>query len=170
MSALTTRKVTVVVPLVLLLSACGGSSAGPDSNLPVGTGSMAAKVGASSWNATQVIAVRGPDGTIGVSGTDVSTYAVAFKVKTGATGSFPLPDCSGPGGSDTGTNGGSVVQWPAVGNGVWGTDCSHRGSVTITSVTTDGVSGTFNFESAPAPGSGATSALSVSAGTFSAKF
>lgn len=159
------------VALALLLSACGGGSTGLGTDLPnVGAGSMAAKVGASSWHATQVIAVRGQDGTIGVSGTDVSTYAVAFKVKTASSGSFSIPDCSGPGGSDTGTNGGSVVQWPAVGNGVWGADCSHRGSVTITSVTADGVSGTFNFEAAPAPGSGATSALSVSAGTFSAKF
>lgn len=160
-----------VAVAVVGLWGCGSDSTSPGTGpLPVGTGAMAARIAGSSWNATQVIAVRGQDGTIGVSGTDVSTYNVGFHVKGNATGSYPIPDCTGPGGSDTGTNEGAVTRWPAAGSGVWGSDCSHRGSVTITSITADGVSGTFNFELAAASGSGATGGLSVSAGTFSAKF
>jgi hypothetical protein len=165
------RVVVAIVVAVVALWGCGGDSTSPGTGpLPVGTGAMAARVGGSSWNATQVIAVRGQDGTIGVSGTDVSTYNVAFHVKAAAGGSYPIPDCTGPGGSDTGTNAGAATRWPAAGTGVWGSDCTHNGSVTITSLTADGVSGTFNFELAAAPGSGATGGLSVSAGTFSAKF
>ena len=167
---ISTRARMVVAVAVVALSGCGGDKNGGTGPLPVGTGAMAARVGGSSWNATQVIAVRGQDGTIGVSGTDVSTYNVAFHVKAAAGGSYPIPDCTGPGGSDTGTNGGAATRWPSAGTGVWGSDCSHNGSVTITSLTADGVSGTFNFELAAAPGSGATGGLSVSAGTFSAKF
>ena len=154
---------------LLLLAACGGSTSPDSGSNQVATGSMAATIGASSWHALTVIAVRGQDGTIALSGTDASTYNVGFKVKTGATGSFSIPDCSGPGGSDTGTNGASVTDWPAVGTRVWGSDCSHRGTVMITGLSSDGVSGTFNFQLGPASPS-TTSTLTVSSGTFSAKF
>ena len=171
------RRVDIAFVLAALLggAACGGGgSTGPGSDQSgpnpgnASSATMAAQVGASSWHAAVVIATRSADGTIGVSGSDNSTFIVGFKVKGTATGSFPIPDCSWPGGSDRGTNGGSVGDFAGTRN--WGTDCSHTGAVTITSISSDGVSGTFNFELAPSSGTAATTALSVSAGTFTAKF
>jgi hypothetical protein len=160
------------IALLVLLAACGGGGGGGSTNTgptsPANSATMAAKVGASSWNASVVIAVRGQDGTIAVSGTDNSTFNVGFKVKGTTTGSYPIPDCTGPGGTDKGTNGASVTDFSAT--KVWGSDCTHTGSVTISAVSSDGVSGTYNFDLAGRAGTAATGPLSVSSGTFTAKF
>ncbi len=168
------RAIASVVLAASLATACGGSSTGPgasDQSGSTSTGSsssMAATVGASSWHGTKVIAVKSADGTIGISGSDASTFNVGFRVKGTATGSYAIPDCTGPGGIDTGTNEASVVDW--AGTSAWLADCSHTGTVRITSITSDGVSGTFNFELAPSSGTAAKSGLSVSSGTFSVTF
>jgi hypothetical protein len=166
----------VAMCVVTVLSACSGGGSGPSgpssgSGSSGGTGassaSMAAQIGASSWHAGPVIAVSA-QGTINISGTDSATFVVGFKVKASFTGTFPLPDCTGPGGLDTGTNGASVVNF--VGTQGWSTDCTHTGSVTITSFSSTGASGTFAFTGAPSSGTQATGTLAVTNGTFSVAF
>jgi hypothetical protein len=167
-ATMTIRHCIAIIAVGILATGCSGGGSGSSSTDPgttvAATGSMAAKIGASSWHATVVSAVRSADGTIDIDGWDLSTYNFGFKVKATATGTFSIsPTCPT-------LVSASIVYTPSG----WLGDCALNGtsgSVTITSYSASGASGVFNFELAGASGTpAASSTLTVSAGTFTVKF
>ncbi|HEX9109301.1 MAG TPA: DUF6252 family protein [Longimicrobiales bacterium] len=127
------RQLTLALALVLA-AACGkgGDSTGPKPNLA--NGSMSAKFDGVQWNATASVRATSTNGIIGVAGTDASFQTLAFALAARAPGSYNIGSASAANAELT--SGGNV--WSAAGN-------IGGGVITITSLTTTGVAGTFSF-------------------------
>jgi len=102
-------------------------------------------------------------GLLAVGGSDAN-YALAFALLATGTGSYSIPG----NGISTGKN--AVLNsartqagWTASGN-------VGSGNVTITSLTSNTVAGTFNFTVVPTAGTGATGNHSITNGTFFVRF
>ncbi len=171
-----------LVVAVVSLAACGGGGDDSSGNL-TGTfncsapsnGTFSATINGASWSACQVVAVRrdstisGKDTTrsIGIAGTGgVSgnlTYALVISVtKIGplAAGTFPtgvLPSLS------------SVTVGSSTSAGWAASFGTGSGTVTITSITSHQVTGTFTADAAPVTGA-ATGTLQIRNGTFNLSY
>lgn len=144
-------KTVLAVALIAAMSGCSRSS----SSSPAATYSMRATIGSASMNGTVCIATV-VSGVLGISGSTVVSGVggppqinLAIYSWTGAAGTFAL-------GSTGGNNFGEYI----ASTGAL-TNISTSGTVTITSVTTTAISGTFSFT--------CSGGVSVTAGTFTAQ-
>jgi hypothetical protein len=126
-----------------------------------GKGSISARVDGSAWTST-VTAAQYSNGSLIISGADTSspTRAFGLGVTAGAPGTYQatLPS---PAASASWTVGSATWQASLVGG---------SGSVTITSLTSTGASGTFSFSLVPIPGTSASGNKTVTDGTFNVTF
>lgn len=152
---------SLLVLLTLAAAAgCGSSSTDTGTTLNLVTnGKFSATVNGAAWSALGQVIVRKPTSTSLAMGAPSTTYAMTFT----------LLNVTGPGTTSlvSSPSNGSHVLIGATGGG-WDTSVTGgTGSVTITSLTTNHVTGTFSFD-APAIGSG--NALHVTAGVFDLTF
>lgn len=138
--------------------------------VPANVGSrLSAQLGGQAYNASTVTAVNhDPLGGTGVQlGTVSKDHGLSITLYgVGAPGTYPLVSSGTARLMGAGHNGGDANHccW---GGGNSGGDV---GSVVITSLTTDRVQGTFSATLQPVPGKPATSALTVSSGSFDVGF
>jgi len=142
--------------LLLAVAACKSSDAtGPNNNHPA-NGSMTATIDGAAWNASLTVHASSTNGIVGVAGTD-ATQTIAFALAANGPGTYSIGPLS-PENAELTTTGGIV--FTAAGN-VGG------GSVTITSLTSTAVAGTFTFTMVK---SGGGANRSVTNGAFNIKF
>lgn len=145
--------------------ACGGDSTGPGGGTGSGDSRMTARIDGAQW-ASDAIYVES-----GVQSVVPGLYVISGTRVTGSTATgitITLSDIKGPGtyplGTGGGVSGGSgiVVESPAG----WGTPLSGAaGTITITTLTSSRISGTFEFTAVASTG-GATGTRVVSDGRF----
>ena len=153
----------------VLLAACGGSTTGPD---PDTNASFTASIDGQAWaadaNTLQISSSIAVPGTLIISGTQVAsaqnyTSMVLTLGYIGATGTYPL------GVNQVSTAGGGAtvsVQAESVFN-IWNTGFSGAaGTVTITSLAVNRITGTFQFSAPPQQGSGSPGTKLVTSGAF----
>lgn len=158
------RSKLLVLALTMGLLACGGSSSGTTDPLgqtgtsgSVTNGSFAATINGTKWSANGAVAVSRLSTTLSIAAAS-PTYALSFSLpNVSTTGTIPLTNAL--------SNSAIAVVGAANGNG-WATgQRSSVGSVTITTLTSSHIAGTFTFDADPVNG-GATSILQVRDGTF----
>lgn len=150
------RRLASVV-LALLVSACGGDD-------PVGPGSldgsMTALVDGVQWAASfEPVGQRNANDIIGMAGVAANGSTISFAFPATGPGTYTLPllgmNCN---------YGASGQVWQALGMGDLGSVGSC--SVTVNSLSSQRITGTFAFTAPAAAGSGATGQRVVTAGTF----
>lgn len=151
-----------------LLTACGGDDGGTGST-PGGSKSMEASVAGVQWTANPLAIAAARSGTVlTITGSDV-------KPGTSTQISINLPNVSGPGTFPLNPNVVGQLALLTITTGttpsVWTTALSPgTGSISITTLTTERVAGTFSFTAQASPGTPATSQRAVSSGTFNIAF
>ncbi|HEX5438283.1 MAG TPA: DUF6252 family protein [Gemmatimonadaceae bacterium] len=155
----------VLSAALLCLAACGSESPSPTQPTPpLEHGSMSAKVDGRDWTATVGLQANYQSGVLAFAGgnSDGSIIAIGLVPSSGPgtyTVSVPMPTNA----SYT-MPGGTAAVWQAVA-GVGGS-----GTVTLTSLTTTGASGTFSFELPPVASTAATGTKSITQGKFALTF
>ena len=145
--------------LLLAAAACKSSDAtGPNNNNNnhPANGSMTAIIDGAAWNAALTVHASNTNGIIGVAGTDAA-QTIAFALAANGTGTFSIGPLN-PENAELTTTGGIV--FTAAGN-------VGSGSVTITSLTSTAVAGTFTFTMGK---SGGGVNKSVTNGAFNIRF
>jgi len=154
--------------LSVLLAACGGSNTGPSGG---GIGTFSATIDGVAWvsdaSAVQVTGNQTVPGTQLILGTKINgqdyvnvTLALGY---ISATGTYPLGVNQG---TTAGGSGAVTAQQGGV-LGLWNTGFSgSAGTITITSLTSTRMAGTFQFTAPPALGSSATGNRVVTNGVF----
>lgn len=141
------------------VAACGDDTpTGPENVLPT-NGTMTATVDGDSWTAVQIAAVNN-SGVVAISGSNTALLAVGFAFIGDTIGTYPI----GPS-SSTSAN---VIDnlsttWSA--NGFQGS-----GTVTVSSLSATGASGTFSYSAPLTSGSGTPATRVVTNGTFNVTF
>ncbi len=127
---------TGLILLVLAAAACKSSDAtGPNTNnTHPANGSMTANIDGAAWNASLTVTASNNGTIIGAAGTDAA-QTLAFALAGTGPGTYTIGPLS-PMNAELTTTGGVV--YSAAGN-------IGGGSVTITSVTSTAVAGTFTF-------------------------
>ncbi|HLV24956.1 MAG TPA: DUF6252 family protein [Gemmatimonadales bacterium] len=144
--------------------ACGGSD-GPTQPEPPGNGSMTATVNGTAWNATLVNAISS-NGFVSLYGRAQDNSEMAFAVETAAPGTFTIP-------VSTGLNFNYIEfatghQWQALAMGALGG--LGNGTLTITTLTTSRVAGTFSYQAPAIDRTGATGSATITSGKFDIEF
>ena len=152
------RNRLVLLSLAILAAACKDDPAGPDNGGNLPNGSMSARIDGSNWRATAAITANYQQGIFAAAGSD-GTNTIGFAVATTAPGTFTIGATANVNALLTVT--GSTIGWQAVGT-------TGSGTLTISSLSATGASGTFSFVLAPVGGAGATK--TVTNGTFSVTF
>jgi len=147
--------------LIVELSACGGSSVSTPvlpTNL-VTNGAFTATVNGTSWGALGRVVVTRPTAN------SVSLFAVS----TTYGFSFALLNVTGPTTvslANSPSNGSQVIA-SGPGQGGWATgQTGGTGSVVITALTANHITGTFSFDATPIPSTPTTGTLHVTNGVF----
>ncbi len=146
--------------LLFLVAACGGGSE-TTSPTPVVTQQFTATIDGAPWESLTPTAAATSTGTFTLAGLASATGTAISVTLAGisAAGTYPLgvgPSVAG--GSATVTNGSSS----------WGTPLSGAaGTVTITTITTSRITGSFTFAAPPLPGQSQTNTRNVTNGQFS---
>lgn len=153
MERLVSRAMVVVVAVGL--TACGGDDpASPD----VGTGSVTATVDGSAWTASFIQAINN-SGVVGVGASGPSGITIGFGFVNAGPGSYDVTTSSGASGTVS----------EGIGN-VWTANSGFgSGTIVVTSIDTNGMSGTFSFTAALSAGTGAAT-RSVTNGSFDVSF
>jgi len=164
-TGLTRGALTLV--LAAAVAACGSST---DPGPSGGGDTMTASIDGASFDAVTVQVRQGAPDTISFVGTTATTSSPVTQV------SIALTDVTGPGTFTvdasafptnlalvTVTSAGVPSQWST-------TQAAGPGSVTITSLTGNRATGTFQFVAEADPGTAATGQVSVTSGTFSISF
>jgi hypothetical protein len=140
----------------VLATSCGGGGETPTGP---GTGSLTAQVDGAAWRASRGVAATRAAGFIGVGGTASDASSISFAFPDTGPGTFAVA-------SSNGTNGSYVKSgqgWTAAfGNG-------GSGTITVTTLTTSRVAGTFSFV-APGISGGAAGNKTVTNGSFDISF
>jgi hypothetical protein len=163
---MTTGRGIGLVLLLTMLAACGGDKdpTDPGGNNPNGT--ITATVNGAAWNGSAAaIATRSTD-FIAVGGTQGSHSNITFAFPGNSTGTFSIPDAVGM--NLNYSEFGSTHVWQALAMGHLGGIGS--GSVTVTTLNSERVAGTFSFVAPAAASSGATGSRTVTNGSFNVKF
>jgi hypothetical protein len=151
-----------LVVLFLGLSACGSSSDATSTGLPttlVTNGTFTATVNGTAWGALGRVIVTRPTAN------SVSLFAVSTTygfsiVLLNVTGPTTVSLVNAP------SNGSQVIA-SGPGQGGWATgQTGGTGSVVITALTTNHITGTFSFDATPIPGTPTTGTLHVTSGAF----
>jgi len=149
---------------LLALNACGGGSDGPtgtNGNTNVGDGTMSATINGTSWRSLKSGDKGSHSGLIyavvGLNG----SYTIALGIAgLTAPGTVNLSLATG--------NGSNAIVSNATGG--WGTAFNGgSGTITVTTLTTNRIAGTFSFD-APAGSGNATGTLQVRNGKFDVTF
>jgi len=179
-----TRVRSVVVPVLILpmliaASACGGGSpsqpsgsgssgSGTGGNTTPSKGTLTAVIDGRAYTGIVKVVSR-TDGYFGIAATNAAlTLTVSFATTRPAVGTTTVADSLVSMGVATtnGSSGATTGSWIA-------TNISGSGSLTISTLTSSGATGTFNFTAAPAPppsNVGATGTKVVSNGVFNVTF
>lgn len=155
--------------LLALALACGGSNTGPSGN---GIGTFTATIDGAAWASDaptlQVSSSATIPGTLVISGTKVIsatnyTSLALFLGYIAGPGTYPLGVNQGT----TAGGGGSVTSQASGVLGIWSSGFSGAaGTVTITSLTSTRMTGTFQFTALPQSGSQASGNRVVTNGSF----
>jgi hypothetical protein len=154
------RHRVLATALVLVSSACGGSSSSKGVTNPNNTNkSMSARVDGTGWTAVAVAASHN-NGLLIVSGANAASQAIAITASLNqGTGVQTI----GPNGTSIGTITIGSTQWGA-------TNFQGSGNVTLTNVSATRVVGTFAF-TGPSLTAGATPATrAITSGVFDVTF
>lgn len=169
------RRISLAFTLVLAATACGGSSdsgtTGPgntNTQNPTATnGVFTAVINGATWNAAGTVSVsRGSNNFIGITGSGLTTGS-----NTGYSLVIGIGNASGPAtySLSFGNVAGSQLIVGGL-NGGWGTYFNGgTGSLTITTLSTNHIAGTFTADAVPGSG-GATGTLQVRNGRFDLTF
>ena len=150
------------------VSACGGDDDGTGPT-PGGSKSMQASVAGEQWSANPLAITAARSGTVlSIAGSDI---------KSGTTTqiNINLPNVTGPGVFQLNPNFAGQLALLTVTTGttpsVWTTALSPgSGSISISTLTTERVAGTFSFTAQASAGTAATGQRLVSSGTFDIAF
>jgi len=168
------RRITLAFSLLLAAAACGGSSdsgstapGNTNTQTPTATnGVFTAVINGVTWNAIGTVSVsRGSNNFIGISGTGFTTGTNGYSLL------FGIGNASGPAtySLSFGNVAGSELVIGGL-NGGWGTYFNGgTGSLTITTLSSDHIAGTFTADAVPGSG-GATGTLQVRNGRFDLSF
>lgn len=156
------RAAGALVPLLLLVIACGGDGSGPS-----GSGTLSARVDGSSWNATAGIVAMRVNNFISITGSVGGNTVLTIAWPDDGPGTYSIP-----------TSVGLNMSYGIYGNGhLWmalgiGTQLGGvgSGSVTVTTLDSERVAGTFEFTAPAAESSGATGTKVITSGVFNIKF
>jgi hypothetical protein len=168
------RRISLALSLVLAAAACGGSSdsGSTDPNntntqTPTATnGVFTAVINGATWNAVGTVSVtRGSNNFVGISGTGFTTGTNGYSFVIG------IGNASGP--ATYSLSFGNVAGSELIVGGLtggWGTYFNGgTGSLTITTLNTNHIAGTFTADPVPSSG-GATGTLQVRNGRFDLTF
>lgn len=145
---------------LLSLVACGGDSTGPNPGSNNCAGGLSATVNGAAWcSPAPAATVKGT--IVSVAGLDAGlTGAISFAFVGTAAGTYSLA---------VGNFNAGIATYTKNGQG-WGTGfAGGTGSVTVTTLTSNHVVGTFTFDAAPVSG-GATGTVHVTNGVFNITF
>ena len=145
--------------VVMLLAACGSNDATGPVTLP--QGSMSARIDGSTWTASTALTATYGNGILAAAGVDASLRTIGFGVVATAPGTFTVGPTGTANGSLTEGSGGTI--WQAVAN-------LGNGTITITSLTPTGASGSFSFTLVANAASGATGSRTITNGSFDLRF
>jgi hypothetical protein len=164
------RRLLPLVVILLASSGCGGDddpaspSIGGSSGLS--NGSMSARIDGTSWNANSSISPSYEGGILAVGGEDTGRQTVAFGVTAAGPGTY-------------GTASGHIVIFslvtvaPGAQAAMWTARpdlAGTNGTVTITSLSNTGASGTFSFVATAIAGTPAAGTKTVTDGVFNVRF
>ncbi len=146
--------------LLIAAAACAGGDdggMGPGTNLP--QGSLSARIDGTNWAASTALIAAWNGNIITISGTDGATQTLGFATVATGPGTFAI---GGPAGANALLAIGSTgASWnAAVSRG--------SGSITISTLSATGATGTFSF--VLAPNTGSTTSKTVTEGRFDVKF
>ena len=127
------RRLALALILVLATACKGSDSTGPNLN-PLANGSMSAKFDGVQWNATASVKATNTNGIIAIAGTDASFQSLAFALAAKLPGSYNIGLVNGANAEFVS----GAKAWTAAGN-------IGGGVITITSLTTTAVAGSFTF-------------------------
>jgi hypothetical protein len=137
------------------LAACGSTTQprGPSN------GTMTALIDGSSWAASNIAATY-PGGILAIAGTDTQGRSIGFAVgPTTTPGTYPVAVTSAVNASLNIIVGSTAQAWQAV-------QTSGAGSVTLTAISANRATGTFQFTVVPVAGTGAAGTRSITQGAF----
>lgn len=148
----------IIAVSILILSGCSEDPATDEFTLP--NGSMSATINGTAWNATLTLTGSYTNNIFAAAGSG-DGITIGFAT-FGPEGTLLIQDGGGTNGvySEIGLPGASWSASPGTGTG----------SVTITSISTTGASGTFAFEATPDANTGATGTKSITNGRFDVTF
>jgi Family of unknown function (DUF6252) len=157
------RLFAAVSLLALATAACSSKSnpAAP-TNTTLPHGSMSATIDGTQWVATTGLSVTYNQGILAAAGVDNSLNTLAFAVFASAPGTYPIGATSPTNALFTMNSNGSK-SWQAA-------STLGSGSVTVTTLTATGATGTFSFTLVANGGSGASGNKVVTNGKFNLKF
>ena len=139
---------------------CGGSSTGPGGNNGLANDPLSAVINGVQWG-SPVPSASYSNQILSIAGTDLGiTWTIVFGVRTQAAGTFPFGIVNPGVATATLTSGGK--SWTTSAQGASGT-------LTITTLTSNRVAGTFNLTAVPS-GAGATGNVTVTNGKFDVSF
>jgi hypothetical protein len=151
--------------ILVVLAACGGDGGGPGG--PSGSGTLTARVDGSTWTATSGILALRANNVISFTGSVGATSHIAIAFPDAGTGTYSVPTAVGLNFNYGVFSTGHVWQALALGAQLGGVG---SGSVTVTTLNSERVAGTFEFTAPPAQSSGATGTKVVTNGSFNIKF
>lgn len=150
---------TILFATSFVLAGCSGDGSNDD-EFELVNGSMSAKIDGKQWHADLAITAThsGSIVAVGGSGGGMTIGFATFE----PTGTLLIENGSGANG---------VYNEIANPNATWSaTAASGSGSITLTTLTSEGASGTFAFEAVPSPNTTATGTKSITEGRFDVKF
>ena len=154
------RRLSALVSSLLLvaMSCLGSDSTGPSTQNGLSNGTFSASINGSSWSAVgRVAVVRTVVNSLGMAGVSPA-YGITLSLQNAtAPGSFVV---------NSDLTIGSVAIVGNTAGAVWATNVAGgTGTVTITTLTSTRVAGTFSFDAVALPGAGS-GTLHVTGGTF----
>lgn len=157
------RLLAAVSALLLATAACSSKSnvTGPK-NTSLPHGSMSATIDGTSFVATRGLSVTYNQGILAAAGVDDSNNTLAFAVYASGPGTYPI-------GITSPTN--AIYTMASSGSKSWqAASTLGSGSVTVTTLTATGATGTFSFTLVANGGSGASGNKVVTNGAFNLTF
>jgi len=143
----------------------GTATSSSGTNQPV-HGTMTARIDGVLWSATTSLTATFNNNLLAVTGADAVT-SIAFTISAPGIGTYLIP---GAAGAQAGNNALLMITQNAT-SASWAADFTKgSGTVTLTSLTSTTVSGTFAFTLAPVAGTAATGGRTVTAGAFNINF
>ena len=162
-------RAAVLVTCAVLLGTTACSNSNPHS--PTITekysfsGSMSATIDGAAWSSAGAVASFSANDLLVVGGSDLTT-GISFGIHAPGPGTYVIPGA----GLRAGDNA-LLSQFDSGVLSLWTADFARgSGTVTLTTLTSTGAAGTFNFNAVANPGTAATGTKSITGGTFNLRF